>query len=372
MTLSDLRTAISDVDASILELVARRQALARAVEQAKEADASAIRDFTREREVLHRARETAAELGISGDVAEELMTCLIRYSLSVQERQRVARSGGGSGRRALVIGGAGRMGSWFAEFLASQGYTVEIADPVRLEGFRQLEDWRASPLDHDFIVVATDLRTTRSILTDLAERRPSGIIFDIGSLKSPLRDPLRAMAQSGLAVTSIHPMFGPGTDLLSGRHVILVDLGRTDANRGVERLFASTMATVVHMDLETHDRTIAYILGLSHAVNISFFTSLAESGEAAASLAHLSSTTFDRQLAVAADVAEENPHLYFEIQHLNDYGSEALSALSDTVERLQSIVRAGDEAAFVTLMERGRTYLEQRTVHTPQRGTVVG
>jgi chorismate mutase/prephenate dehydrogenase len=365
MSLAELRAAISDVDLAILELVAQRQALSRAVEHAKERDVAVIRDYAREREVLHRARTTAAGLGISADVVEELMTILIRDSLSVQERQRVARQGGGSGRRALVIGGAGRMGSWFAEFLASQGYAVEVADPLPSDGFPQIADWRSSPLDQDVIVVATDLRTTRAILTDMAKRQPPGVIFDIGSLKSPLRDPLHAMVHAGLAVTSIHPMFGPRTDLLSGRHVILVDLGRPDANGLVENLFASTMATVVRMDLESHDRAIAYILGLSHAVNISFFTSLAESGETANSLAHLSSTTFDRQVDVAADVAGENPHLYFEIQHLNDYGSEALSALLDAVERVRTIVRNGDEAAFTALMERGRRYLERRTAHDP-------
>ena len=360
MDLTELRDAISAVDRAILELVARRQALARAVEQTKDRTTVAIRDFARERDVLHRARSVAAELGIPAGVSEELMTCLIRYSLTAQERQRVERTGGGSGRRALVIGGAGRMGSWFAQFLASQGFTVEIADPVRPEGFPHIEDWRASPLDHDFIVIATDLRTTREILTGLLERRPRGTVFDIGSLKSPLREPLRALARAAVDVTSIHPMFGPDTDLLSGRHVILVDLGRDEANARVQALFASTMATVVHMDLESHDRAIAYILGLSHALNISFFTSLADSGKTVTSLAHLSSTTFDRQLAVAAGVADENPHLYFEIQHLNDYGTESLSALLHAVERLRSIVQAGDEAAFVAMMEQGRAYLTQR------------
>ena len=57
------------------------------------------------------------------------------------------------------------------------------------------------------------------------------------------------------------------------------------------------------MDLESHDRLIAYVLGLSHALNIAFVTVLAESGEAAPALARLSSTTFDEQLAVARKVS---------------------------------------------------------------------
>ncbi len=121
------------------------------------------------------------------------------------------------------------------------------------------------------------------------------------------------------------------------------------------------MAVHAEMDLERHDRLIAYVLGLSHALNIAFFTALAESGEAAPALANLSSTTFDEQLAVARKVSDDNPSLYFEIQSLNDYGTESLSALLCAVERLRSLVRAGDEQGFAALMEQGREYLGART-----------
>ncbi len=37
----------------------------------------------------------------------------------------------GAGKRVLIIGGAGKMGAWFAQFLSSQGFAIEIADPSR-------------------------------------------------------------------------------------------------------------------------------------------------------------------------------------------------------------------------------------------------
>lgn len=361
MTIDELRTELAELDREILRRVSRRQEVARAIGELKDRDDRSLRDFAQEREVLERARRIAQAEGISPDMAEDLMKLLIRSSLTAQERRRVEARGEGGGRRALVIGGSGRMGDWFARFLTSQGFAVEVADPFPPVGdYPHVAEWRGSPLDHDLIVVATPLRATASILSGLAERRPRGVVFDVGSLKSPLRDPLRALAAAGVKVTSIHPMFGPDTELLSGRHVILVDLGSPEANREAEALFASTMAEVVPMDLESHDRAVAYVLGLSHALNIAFFTALAESGETAWHLAHLSSTTFDEQLRVAGSVAKENPHLYFEIQHLNDYGSESLAALLHAVERVRSAVRAGNEREFVSLMERGRSYLAGR------------
>jgi chorismate mutase/prephenate dehydrogenase len=71
--------------------------------------------------VLLKARRDAESLGVSPGLAEALMQSLIRGSLTTQEQARIAWQGRGSGKRALVIGGHGKMGRWFAEFLASQG-----------------------------------------------------------------------------------------------------------------------------------------------------------------------------------------------------------------------------------------------------------
>jgi chorismate mutase/prephenate dehydrogenase len=229
-----------------------------------------------------------------------------------------------------------------------------------LPGFAHIADWRGDPLDFDLIVLATPLSVTAGLLQALAERRPRGLIFDLGSLKTPLRAGLNALVAAGCRVTSLHPMFGPDTDLLSGRHVIFIDLGDREALEQAQALFAPTMAERVVMGLDEHDRLIAYVLGLSHALNIAFFSALAESGEAAPRLARLSSTTFDAQLDVAGRVAAESPELYFEIQSLNEYGGESLQALQQAVERLVVAVKSGDAGEFTAIMNRGRAYLDVR------------
>jgi len=367
-TLLDLRHRLNDVDRRLLALVAERKSISGEVARVKRATGRPTRDYEREREVILGIRSAAAELGVSPALAEDLLRLLIRSSLATQERASVAAHGAGSGRRVLVIGGAGLMGRWFVEFLSSQGFAVEIADPAAANaGAGCVDDWKKTDLMHDFIVLATPLGVTDGILRDLALRRPPGVIFDIGSLKSPLRAGLLALRSHGCKVTSVHPMFGPDTELLSGRHVIFVDLGCAAALAAVKELFAPTMAEQVVMSLDDHDRLIAYVLGLSHALNIAFFTALAESGEAAPRLAHLSSTTFDAQLDVASRVARESPDLYYEIQSLNDYGAESLEALSQAVERLRTAVLSRDYEAFVALMRRGRDYLQDRKSLTERR-----
>lgn len=361
--LDALRGELAELDREILKLAARRRDLAERVGALKEAVGSPTRDFSQERVVLERARRTARELGLSERLSDSLMRLLIGHALTAQEQQRIQRSDTGSGRSVLVIGGSGRMGRWFVEFLSTQGFGVEIADPAGpTPGFEWYGDWESVTLDQDFIVVAAPLRATAAILARLAERKPSGVVFDIGSLKSPLAGPLQALVESGVRTASIHPMFGPDTEMLSGKHVIVVDVGHADAMRSVEHLFASTMADVVEMSLEDHDRLIALVLGLSHALNITFFSTLERSGVPADRLAALASTTFDEQLKVASRVASENPHLYFEIQHLNTFGRGTLDLLRSVVTELERVVNSGDEDRFAAMMEAGRRYLSPPSV----------
>ena len=178
MTLDELRQQLDQLDGDLLALIARRQAISREVAAAKRATGRATRDYKREREVILGVRSRAESLGVSGDLAEDVMRVLIRSSLTTQERASVATHGAGSGRRALVIGGAGKMGGWFVQFLASQGFDVQVADPAGADGavpgITVTDDWRK--LDDlgvfDFIVVATPLGASGVILNELALRKP--------------------------------------------------------------------------------------------------------------------------------------------------------------------------------------------------------
>lgn len=367
-TLDELRQHLDVIDSRLMELIAERQKTSAQIAAVKRSTGYPTRDFARERDVIVGARDRAQAHGVSPRLAEELMRMLIRSSLTTQEQASVAATGRGSGRSALVIGGAGKLGRWFVDFLLSQGFAVEVSDPAGgIPGGVDIGDWRSHSLTQDFIVVATPLGATDAVLRELALRRPPGVVFDVGSLKSPLRGGLMALKSHGCRVTSIHPMFGGDTELLSGRHVIFVDLGVADALEQAKGLFAPTMVEQVVMSLDEHDRLIAYVLGLSHALNIAFFTALAESGEAAPRLARLSSTTFDAQLDVAVRVAQESPELYFDIQSLNDYGAESLEALAKAVEHIRRSVLSRDRGAFVQIMEQGRAYLEDRRAVTERR-----
>jgi len=360
MSLDELRLKLSAVDRQIVKLIADRQRIVGEISRNKRTDGAATRDYAREKDVLDMGRAQAEDLGLDPDLAENILRQLIMSSLASQERDRVIAEGKGDGQRVLIIGGAGKMGGWFVEFFASQGYATIVADPGVEDGPGQYRNWTDAGVDFDVIIIAAPLAVSGRILAQLAILKPPGLVFDIGSLKSPLIDGLQELRAAGCKVTSLHPMYGPDTRLLSGRHLIVCDVGCAEATQAAKAMFSATMVEQIDMSLEDHDRMIAYVLGLSHALNIAFFTALAESGEAAPILAKMSSTTFDSQLLVSKAVAQDNPHLYYEIQHLNKYGLGPLDALAEAANRIRELVATGDEEGFVKLMDKGRDYFSMR------------
>lgn len=359
--LNKLRAEINQIDYQVLELAKKRLATVKKISQLKNASGLSIRDFSREKQCLDFSAKAAKELKLSPKFAKEILHLFMQESLTAQEKDRLAGHSTQNSKTALILGGAGKMGLWFARFLSSQGFDTKISDPQTGDaGFSNIYPHAPSALIYDIIVVATPLSVTAKILKELAKHPPRGLIFDISSLKDPIRPGLDALSKAGAKVTSIHPMFGPNTELLADRHVIVVDIGQPDANLAAASLFTATTVKINYMDIDDHDRLMAYLLGLSHALNIAFFSVLAQSGEAAAKLMNLSSSTFDAQLKIAGHVAEENPDLYFEIQALNPYGDESLQKLASVMEEMRHMIKVKDQKGFTELMQNGYDYLTLR------------
>lgn len=360
-SLAKLRVQLDMVDAEVIALAARRRKLVGSIAATKRSAGLPLRDYSRERELILRARQIAGSLGLSSELADRLMGALVSDSLTMQEQAQVAAAGVGHGKTALVIGGAGKMGQWFREFLLSQGYHVIVADPaIRSGDTRHLRDWRECQLTMDVIVVATPIDATNGVLRELASRRPRGLIFDISSLKTPLRSGFEALTAAGCLAVSIHPMFGPETSLLRGKNLVFVDLGVSAAVRAAESMFSATLAHRAVMSLDDHDQLMGYVLGLSHAINIAFAAVLANSGPLSDRLLKFSSTTFDRQTDVAMGVTVEDTKFYYQIQRLNAFGLEPLEKLQEAVRVIYESVRNAEQARFAALMIQGRDYLQRR------------
>ena len=165
MELKDLREKLTSLDKELIRIIGERQSIVHQIGEYKLQVGRATRDFERESAVINYVRQEAIEADIEPDIAEEIITVLIRSSLTKQEKDRVEAEGKGNGRSVLVIGGAGRMGRWFVDFFNSQGFETFVADKNIQNDTHSYSDWREAGIDFDVIIVATPIEVSAGILS---------------------------------------------------------------------------------------------------------------------------------------------------------------------------------------------------------------
>ncbi len=352
--LDGLRARLRGLDERLVELAADRVRTVREIGERKRTGGLPIRDYGVERSAIEHARTAAEGEGSNPDLAEELVKLLIKEALRVQERDAHAERHIGEGDHAVLVGGAGDMGRWFTEFLRGTGFHVTTVDPAGpVPGVDHAEDLTAVAPDADLVVVASPPSTVDGVLATL-EGSTDALVFDIASLKGPFQDRLLRMAKSGQAVTSLHPMWGPNTDLLADKNLLVLHCGHEDATEAARQLFTHTAVHVLDMPVEAHDSVMAYTLGLPHAMNILFADVLRAGPHGFDHLDHHGGPTFTKQVNIARELAGENRHLYYEIQTLNDHTPEVFNAIRSALDELKASLE--DREAFVDRMDANMTY----------------
>jgi chorismate mutase / prephenate dehydrogenase len=356
--LDDLRQRIQRLDAAVLALVAERMSLAREIGEVKRGAGIPLRDFAVEKQVLARAEAAADNLGLTRDIARGVMQQLIDESCRLQEQDH-GSGYRGQAERVLIVGGLGQMGQWFARFFTNQGHAVQLFD--RRDGASEYP--HAGSLGEglanaSLVLVAVSLESVGEVVREIARLGYRGTLFDIASLKSHLAADFADARAKGVSVTSVHPMFGPGARALSDKVICLCDCGDQAANARVEALFEETAATLVRLSLEEHDRLAAYLLGMSHLVNLLFARALATSGRTAAELEAVGSTTYRAQVTTTESVLLEDPELYFAIQALNPFSADVFAGLRQALEDWTGWIGRRDLQGFSGAMREAREWLE--------------
>lgn len=354
--LDELRSRLRELDTELADLAARRLEVVREIGDRKREQNLPIRDYGVEREAIDTVRSACRERGVSPDLGEKLVQHLIKEALRVQEAEAHARSQIADGHRAVVAGGAGAMGRWFAGFLQDAGYSITVVDPSGpVDGVDHSTDLASAAADASLVVVSTPPSTVDDVLATL-EDATDALVFDIASLKGPFRPRLRSMAEAGQPVASIHPMWGPDTEILADKNLLVCDCGHPGAAAEVRALFDHTAVNLLDVPLDAHDGFMAYTLGLPHALNIVFGDVLRRGPHDFPELADRGGPTFTNQVAIASDLARENKDLYYEIQTLNQHTSAIYGALRAALDGLEDDLVHRDD--FVDRMEAVRRWFD--------------
>ncbi len=348
MELSEIRQEIGDIDVQLLELMKRRLELARMVGENKVSTGAAVRNIPQENNVIDRYRGFALENGMNPVYAERICRTLMQESVEIQAA--LPRPTDVS-RHVAIIGGYGKMGRLIGDMLTKSGHRVDIIDPSAGNGLT-VEDAKWA----DTVIVSIPISRTGDMLRKLDSIcKPDTLILDVASLKSPFIDILKDMG-TRRKVCSIHPMFGPSAVTMYDRNVLVCNCGSDEAVDDILGILQNQGANITTMPVDRHDVYMSYVLGMSHAVNIAFFTALERSGIPYDEMEKVASTTFQKLMDTNQSVALEDPYLYYEIQHMNSSRENMLKEFNRAVNDVVDAALDDSPVAFKDLMDRGREY----------------
>ena len=270
---------------------------------------------------------------------------------------------------ATIIGAAGRMGSWFADFLNSNDYSIIVCDRdelaarklARKNGFSFEKDPTEAAKHGDVVLLTTPTPTTKKLLKRIAPHIPkTTLLVEISSVKHPLLATLEQLRKCGFSVLSIHPMFGHGAGRPTRRRVIIAQ--QPPNNRTATRFistFKKTGVKIVHTDLANHDRMIAVTLALPHFMNFAMIDTMKTIGIKAGKARNFGGTTFNLQLIIAEALYHERLTNEASIVSDNPYSLEILDSFAKEVNRIRAAARQRGQTRLLHGLRGGAKYVHK-------------
>lgn len=255
----------------------------------------------------------------------------------------------------ILILGAGKMGSFFADLL-SFDHEVAILDtnPKQLRFVynvqRLIHPKEVEEFDPEMVINAATLSLTikafNSILPYISSRC---ILSDIASVKTDLKQFYEEVKRP---FVSTHPMFGPtfaSLNDLSSQNAIIISESDHMGKVFFRDVYSQVKLNVFEYSFEKHDETIAYSLSVPFASTLVF----------AATMKHQDApgTTFKKHMNIAKGLLSEDDYLLTEIL-FNPYTISQVEGIRGRLKELLSIIENRDSRRMKEFLQQVRKNIE--------------
>lgn len=255
----------------------------------------------------------------------------------------------------ILIMGAGKMGSFFADVLS---FEHEVAmfdkDPARLRftfntlRFSKLEEIKE--FEPELLINAVTVKYTieayKEVIPYLPERC---IISDIASVKTGLPEFYK---DAGRPFVSTHPMFGPtfaNLSDLSTQNTIIISESDHLGKVFFKDLYSKLHLNIFEYTFKEHDETIAYSLSIPFASTL-VFASVMKHQDAPG-------TTFKKHMNIARGLLSEDDYLLTEIL-FNPHTPQQLEDIQKQLSILQKMVEEKDTSGMIKYLNAIRGKLK--------------
>ncbi len=203
----------------------------------------------------------------------------------------------------ILIYGMGGMGKIFKEFFETRGYFVKGYD-IRKE-LSEIDENEIGDFDVVFLCVPMDCIEESLKKIDKLNKR--ALIVDIATIKATS---VPHLEKYGFDYLSIHPMFGPESEIGLSNIIIVSESGREEERTILEE-FRKAGAILSHLSIEEHDRRMAEIQGTAHFLLFLFALTLKDRFKNEFDIA---SPIFLVMHKLASRIINQDWRLYYHIQ----------------------------------------------------------
>ena len=255
----------------------------------------------------------------------------------------------------ILILGAGKMGSFFADVLSFEHEVAVLdTDPKKLRFIyntqRMTNPEEVLDFAPELVINAATLKYTidafRSVFPYLPE---TCILSDIASVKTGLEEFYRERTRP---FVSTHPMFGPTfaslSDLSTQSAIVIKESSHLGKVFFLD-LYRRLKLNVFEYSFREHDETIAYSLSIPFASTL-VFASIMKHQDAPG-------TTFKRHMTIAQGLLSEDDFLLTEIL-FNPYTPNQLAKIREKLKELLAIVEKKDSEAMKSFLTEVRKNIE--------------
>ncbi|MGC7559552.1 bifunctional chorismate mutase/prephenate dehydrogenase [Pasteurella sp. PK-2025] len=346
--LAELRENIDRTDRELLQLIAKRLDLVKQVGEVKHQHGLPIYVPEREASMLQARRADAAQLGISGDLIEDVLRRLMRESYA-RENQFGFKTVNHAIKKIVIVGGGGKLGGLFARYLRLSGYQVEILER---------DDWEKAEAilqGADVVIVSVPIAQTLATIERLSPYLTENMLLtDLTSIK---RAPLEKMlAVHKGAVLGLHPMFG--SDIASMAKQVIVRCDGRFPER-YEWLLAQMQiwgSQIYQVDAHEHDQSMTYIQALRHFSTFANGLHLSKQPVNLTQLLALSSPIYRLELVMIGRLFAQDPELYADIIADKPENLAIIESLKNTYQESLQFFLDKDKSGFINCFNQVKAW----------------
>ncbi|MBW1722565.1 MAG: prephenate dehydrogenase/arogenate dehydrogenase family protein [Deltaproteobacteria bacterium] len=243
-----------------------------------------------------------------------------------------------------IVGGTGRMGTWFADLLEGHGLHVVRTGRSTKTTPRQMASLC------DVVVISVPVAETTKVIRDIGPLvKEDGLLMDLTSVK---KGPVEAMLNHSRAqVVGVHPLFGPETGSAPDMKIAICPARGQEGLEWISAVFRNSGYGVICLEAEVHDRMMGVIQGVTHFSSLVLALFIHSSDFEIDDLVSCSTPTFKHRLDRIRSILDQPPGLFSSLMMDNPYAGASIEKYLDSCEHLIRIIRARNRSAFDELFE---------------------